>query len=55
MPKYSTKKKTLSGKMGTSRDVMPSSWYILLTYSMVQSPAWEANWFAASQEIPRIS
>jgi len=28
---------------------------ILLTYSMVQSPPWEANWFAASQEIPRIS
>ena len=26
----------------------------LLTYSMVQSP-WAANWFAASQEIPRIS
>ena len=26
----------------------------LLTYSMVQSP-WEANWFAASQEIPRTS
>jgi len=26
----------------------------LLTYSMVQSPTWEANWFAASQEIPRI-
>ena len=23
--------------------------------SMVQSPSWEANWFAASQEIPRIS
>ena len=23
------------------------------TYSMVQSPSWEANWFAASQEIPR--
>ena len=22
---------------------------------MVQSPPWEANWFAASQEIPRIS
>jgi len=21
----------------------------------VQSPSWEANWFAASQEIPRIS
>ena len=27
----------------------------LLTYFMVQSPSWEANWFAASQEIPRIS
>ena len=26
----------------------------LLTYSMVQSLSWEANWFAASQEIPRI-
>ena len=23
-------------------------------YSMVQSPFWEATWFAASQEIPRI-
>ena len=22
---------------------------------MVQSPSWEANWFAANQEIPRIS
>ena len=27
----------------------------LLTYSMVQSPSWAANWFAATQEIPRIS
>ena len=27
----------------------------LLTYSMVQRPSWEANWFAASQEIPSIS
>ena len=27
----------------------------LLTHSMVQIPSWEANWFAASQEIPRIS
>ena len=26
----------------------------LLTYSMLQSPSWEADWFAASQEIPRI-
>ena len=28
--------------------------HYLPTYSMVQSPSWEANWFAASQEIPRI-
>jgi len=27
----------------------------LLNYFMVQSPSWEANWFVASQEIPRIS
>jgi len=27
----------------------------LLTHSMVQSPSWEANWFAANQEIPLIS
>ena len=27
----------------------------ILAYSMVQSPSWETNWFAASQEIPRIS
>ena len=26
----------------------------LLTYSTEQSPSWEANWFAANQEIPRI-
>jgi hypothetical protein len=26
----------------------------LLTYSMVQSPSWEANRLAASQEIPRV-
>jgi len=26
----------------------------LLTYSMEQSPSWETNWFAASQEIPHI-
>ena len=28
---------------------------LILTYSMVHSPSWEANRFAASQEIPRIS
>ena len=27
--------------------------HILLTYSLEQSPSWEANHFAASQEIPR--
>ena len=27
----------------------------LLTYSMVQSPSWAADWFAVTQEIPRIS
>ena len=27
----------------------------LLTHSMIHSPSWEANWFAASKEIPRIS
>ena len=27
----------------------------LLTHSVVQSPSWEANWFVASQEIPRTS
>ena len=25
---------------------------LLFTHSMVQSPSWAANWFAASQEIP---
>ena len=28
---------------------------LLHTYCVVQSPSWAANWFAASQEIPRIS
>ena len=36
-------------------DWQSSSEAYLLTYSMVQSPSWEANWFAASQETPRIS
>jgi hypothetical protein len=27
----------------------------VLTYSMMQSPSWAADWLAASQEIPRIS
>ena len=36
---------------------VPTSYQILtylLTYSMEQSPSWETNWFAASQEVPRI-
>jgi hypothetical protein len=28
--------------------------HYLLTYSMEQSPSLEANWFAASSEIPRV-
>ena len=39
----------------TEQAVFNSFTSYLLTYSMVQSPSWEANWFAASQEIPRIS
>ena len=32
------------------------TWYLhILTYSMAQSTSWEANWFAASQEIPCIT
>jgi hypothetical protein len=27
---------------------------LLLTYTIEHSPSWQANWFAASQEIPRI-
>ena len=33
-------------------DIKP---FCIHTYSVAQSPSWEANWFAASQEIPRIS
>jgi len=33
----------------------PTNAYYLLPYSIVQSPFWEANWSAASQETPRIS
>ena len=40
--------------MITYSNLMCISIYIL-TYSLVQSPSWEANWFAASQEITRIS
>ena len=36
------------------RPLIPKGLYYVLTYSMEQSPSWEANRFAASQEIPRI-
>ena len=52
-----TYKSNLMGKWtsnGIGRCVLQQKYY-LLTYSMVQSPSWEANWFAASEEIPRIS
>ena len=39
---------------GLVRPKLVSNTY-LLTYFMLQSPSWEANRFAASQEIPRIS
>jgi len=46
-------------KSGTGLNMVPTlPTYLLthsLTHSMVQSPSWKANWFAASQEIPRIS
>ena len=39
----------------TSNSTKQCTVLYFLTYSMVQSPSWEANWFVASQEIPRIS
>ena len=41
----------------TIKNVSILCWNIryLLTYSMVQSPSWEAKLFAASQEIPLFS
>ena len=43
-------------EVGRSKDLpAPPRIAYLLTYSTVHSPSWEANWFAASQEIPRIS
>ena len=39
----------ITGKYVSTRSL------ILLIYSVVQSPSWEGNWFAASQEIPCVS
>ena len=35
--------------------ILEQAWKATLTYSMVESPSWEANWFAASQEFHLIS
>jgi hypothetical protein len=45
---------TIRPKNTTKREYCLSSITYLLTYNMEQSPYWEANRFAASQEIPRI-
>ena len=54
-PNYTEISTSLILAKKTSRFDQSSYFTYLLTYSMVQSPSWEANWFAASQEIPRIS
>ena len=41
-------------KYSSSREANSCLLTYLLTYSMEQSPSWEANKFSASQEIPRI-
>ena len=44
-----------SSKKNDNTETFEMLWIMnLLTYSMVHSPSWEANWFAARQEIPRI-
>ena len=44
----------LASRLFYSLTYLLTYWLIyLLTYSMVQSPAWEANRFSGSQEIPR--
>ena len=35
-------------------NIPPIYEYYLLTYSMEQGPSWEASWFPAGQEIPRV-
>jgi hypothetical protein len=42
-------------QMGCSHYLFTYLLACLITHSTVQSPSWAANWFAASQEIPRIS
>ena len=50
-----TLKKTIKIPRLDHRCLLTYLFTYLLTHSMVQSPSWEGNWFAASQEIPRIS
>jgi len=38
-----------------SNDIVIVTYEISYTHSMMHSPSWAANWFAASEEIPRIS
>ena len=52
---YSTHLHTNSTQNNTMKQNTQNGTYItILTYSMVQIPSWESNWFAASQEISRI-
>jgi len=45
-------------RLGLSSSLFPSGFLsktlYLLTYAMEQIHSWEANWFAASQEIPKV-
>ena len=45
----------LQGMISLSQSLSMFHSHVKLAYSMAQSPFWEANWFAAIQEIPRIS
>jgi hypothetical protein len=46
---------TIFNTISTVHPLVPKSLLTyLLTYSMEQSPSWEANWFEASQKIPRV-
>jgi len=53
--KVKSMKLRCGGFTGTTCTCHTSLLAYLLTYSTVHSPSWEANWSAASQEIPRIS
>ena len=55
MPALRWKRRQLTHPKHSYVPIQANIQHYLLTYSMVQSPSWEANWFAASQEFPRIS